>query len=105
MDIVFKPPYSRIVKLTPEEIQRILVKLIAEWKQRDLLKVTVDETRLREALAATITRELKLEDDLNAEVEKMLAKFDRQFASGQLDRRKMHGMVKAQLAKERKIVL
>ena len=93
------------VKLKPEEIQRLVQKLIAEWKRTDLLKVTVDEPKLRQALTDTFLREQKLEDDLTAEVEKVLARFEKQLAAGELDRRKMHGMIRAQLAKERKIVL
>lgn len=93
------------MRLTQEEITKILNKLIAEWKTHDLIKTTVDDARLRTLLNDTFVKELKKEDDLNQAVEDMLAKYEKQFERGELDRHKMHQMVKTQLAKERKIVL
>lgn len=93
------------MRLTQDEVTRILNKFIAEWRGHELVKTSVDDARLRTHLNDAFMKELKLEDDLNADVDTMLKQYEKQFERGELDRRKMHQMVKNQLAKERKIVL
>ncbi|MCB0309194.1 MAG: DUF507 family protein [Bdellovibrionales bacterium] len=84
---------------------RILNKLINEWKSQNLLKSSVDDSKLLTRLHDTFAKELRLEDDLNKEVDQLLSKYEKQFERGELDRRKMHQMVKVQLAKEKKVIL
>ena len=54
---------------------------------------------------AAITRELEVEDRLNADVREMLKQFEQEFTEGRADYQKMFSMVKKKLIKERDIVL
>ena len=93
------------MKLTKDEIGRVVVKIVQEWKNQHAVIFSGDETRLKNLLTQAFQTELEKEDTLHLEVEKMLAKFESKFQSGELDRNKMFHMIKAQLAKEMKIIL
>jgi len=97
--------YGEDMRLTEPEIQRIIEKLVAEWKSSQIVRFEIPELKLKERLAKIFIQELKVDDDLNKEVDKILQQYEKQFESGALDRRKMFQMVKNQLAKERRIVL
>ena len=93
------------MRLSENEIRRIVQKLISEWSRTGIYKAKDAVKKTEDSLCAIFAKELKREDDLNADVEKLLTQYEDQFESGKLDRRKMFSMVKAQLAKERKITL
>ena len=93
------------MRISPEEVTRIVHRLIQEWKTSGAARFKTTDEKIQFHLSEIFLKELRVEDDLNADVEKMLAKYEKEFQSGKLDRRKMSQMVKHQLAKERKIVL
>ena len=93
------------MRLTKDEVTRVVAKILQEWKIHQAVVFPNDETRAKNLLVQAIVSELEVEDQLNADVEKFLAKYEPQFQSGELDRKKMFAMVKAQLAKEKKLVL
>lgn len=93
------------MKFTPEEASLIVRKLLQEWKNQSLAVFKVPETELHDRLVEIFFKDLRVEDDLNKEIETMLQKYEKEFERGTLDRRKMFNMVKAQLVKERKLVL
>lgn len=93
------------MRLTPEEVTRIVNRIISEWRNSKLAAVHGTDEAIRVELTETFLKELRVEDDLNKEVEQMLSKYDKEFQSGKLDRRKMFTMFKNQLAKERKVIL
>lgn len=93
------------MRLRPEEVHLIVDRLMSDWKTQNLVTFKVPEAQLQTRLIDIFQKELRVEDDLTKEVEAMLAKYEKDFASGALDRRKMYQMVKNQLVKERKLVL
>ncbi|MFH1262144.1 MAG: DUF507 family protein [Pseudomonadota bacterium] len=93
------------MKLNPDEVALIVKKILEEWKRQDLTKFKITDLELTNRLNEIFLADLRVEDDLNREVETMLGKYENQFQSGALDRRKMFLMVKAQLVKERRLVL
>lgn len=93
------------MKLRPPEIERIVNKLLGEWKNRKQATFKGAEAHIRTELIDIFSRELRVEDEINAEVEKILSKYEKEFEKGALDRRKMFLMVKNQLVKEKKVVL
>jgi hypothetical protein len=97
--------YGDPVKLTGEEVGLVVKKLLEEWKRENLMTGLVSDSELRDRLIEIFLKDLRVEDDLNAEVDTMLAKYEKEFEKGALDRRKMFLMVKAQLVKERRLVL
>jgi uncharacterized protein len=93
------------MKLTGEEVGLIVKKLLEEWRRENLITTQVTEAELRDRLVEIVLKDLRAEDDLNVEIEAMLAKYEKEFEKGALDRRKMFNLIKAQLVKERKLVL
>ena len=93
------------MRLHADEISRIVGKLLAEWKDKKLAELKAPEERVRVRLTEIFEKELRVEDDLNKEVEEILSKYEKEFQSGALDRRKMSQLVKNQLARERRIIL
>jgi hypothetical protein len=93
------------MRLTPDEVTRVVNRIFAEWKGSAFLAVKGTDDAVKGRLSEIFLAELKLEDDLNRDTEAMLAKYDGEFKSGKLDRHKMYQRVRAQLAKQRKIVL
>ncbi len=93
------------MRLSAQEVSQVVEKLLQTWKEAKLVSSEVSEAKIKEKLNDVFLKELQVEDDLNAEVETLLAKYEKEFDQGTLDRRKMFNMVKAQLVKDRKLVL
>ena len=93
------------MRLRPEEIERIVDRLLAEWKSRKLATFKSPESAIRTRMIDVFTKELRVEDEVHREVEKILSKYEKEFEKGTLDRRKMFQMVKNQLVKEKKAIL
>jgi hypothetical protein len=93
------------VKLNAEEVSLIVKKLLEEWKRQDLTKFKISDHELSDRLNEIFIGDLRVEDDLHKEIDTLLQKHEREFENGTLDRRKMFNLVKAQLVKERRLVL
>ena len=93
------------MKLRSKEVSTIIDRSLFEWRKEQLAEFKAPEPRLRERLNEIFLKELRVEDDLNKDVEKLLEKYEKEFEKGTLDRRKMFNLVKAQLAKEKRILL
>lgn len=92
------------MRVSEEEIARIVQKILAVWKEKKLAEVTSSDHQTLEFLKATFLKNMQVEDQLNKDAEAMMSKYEKQM-TGDMDRRKMFQMIKNQLAKERKIVL
>lgn len=93
------------MRVTEEEVHRIVLKILSLWKEKNLAKIHPDkENQLQSFLKASFIKNLQVEDELNKEVEQLLKKYDAQISAG-MDRRKMFQMIKNQLIKERKLVI
>ena len=79
--------------------------ILIDWKSSNALHIKGQDEQIKLLLNEIFLKELKVEEELNVEVEKMLSKYEKEFQSGKLDRRKMFQMIKNQLAKEKKVVL
>ncbi len=91
--------------MTKERIRHVSFAVLERLKSQQLFDVTGSKEKLIDALEKSITDELSVEDQLNAEVRKILKQYDAEFDSGRADYQKMFVMVKSKLVKERSIVL
>ncbi len=91
--------------MTKERIRHVSSAVLERLKSQQLFDVTGSKEKLIDALEKSITDELSVEDQLNAEVRKILKQYDAEFDSGRADYQKMFVMVKSKLVKERSIVL
>ena len=54
----------------------------------------------RDRLIEIVIKDLRAEDDLNAEIEIMLGKYEKEFERGALDRRKMFNLINRVVSRE-----
>jgi hypothetical protein len=93
------------MKLSPEEADRVVRSVLRDWLEHKLVTPKAPEDKIRHKLHEIFLKELRVEDDLDKDVEAMLGKYEKEFASGKLDRRKMFLLIKNQLIKERRIIV
>ena len=93
------------MRLTSKHIDSITYKILDTWLKQECVELQVSRDQCIQHLKNAIENELAIEDTLNDDVNKILAQYNDQFDSGQLDRNKMFSMVKKQLAKEKNIIL
>lgn len=92
------------MKLSQGQIQRVVDLVIQSWKKQNLVTFKVDEKLVYQRASELVIKELQKEDELDREVHKMLDDLERS-NSGQFQRYKMFPLIKAKLAKEKKIIL
>lgn len=92
------------MKLSPNQIQALAKKVLAQWKESGLLRMKADEKVVLEKLIAIFKGEIQKEMDLDRDVNTMLEQLERSH-SGQFERHKMFPMLKNKMAKEKKVIL
>jgi hypothetical protein len=85
----------------PEMAKRVVDNLFKE----ELIVQDVDPGELAREVESILTEELAVEDRINDEVREILKKFEREFASGKADYRKMFELTKKQLVKDRGVII
>lgn len=93
------------MKLTPEQIERVVAKVLENLKTSGLVKLKADEKTILDKMESIFTKNLHEEDDLDREIEGMLIDHSSDVDSGAVDYRKIFNMVKHKLAKERGLIL
>ena len=93
------------MRLSREQVEKLSRSILESLKTKDLIIFKSEEKRIYERIITAINEDLKAEDDLEREVEGMLAARADEINSGKLDYRKMFNMIKLKLAKERGVVL
>jgi hypothetical protein len=86
-------------------VTAIIRKILEVWTQTPHIETLTDTSKLQTELESILIKELKVEETLDEEVEKLLAKYEQEFSRGTLDRHKMFQMAKAQMAKEKGVIL
>lgn len=96
--------WTRGMKLNSAQIEKLVNNVIALWKQNGLVEFKADEqkvyARARELIQQDYNREMDLEREVNAMLDKL-----EQSNPGEFQRFKMFPMLKQKLAKEKGIVL
>ncbi len=94
------------MRLKKDQIERLAGTILADLDTAKLVSLKGERKTVLEAIGGVITDDIKSEDDLEAEAERILDRTLR--ATGGeagIDRHKMLKMIKEKLAKDRKIVL
>lgn len=92
------------MKLTPQQLQALATKVMAHWQKSNLVRFKADEKVVLEKMQSLLRAEVQKEADLEKEVYAMMDQLERSHG-GQFERHKMYPMLKAKLAKERKVIL
>ncbi|MBI5561566.1 MAG: DUF507 family protein [Deltaproteobacteria bacterium] len=93
------------MKLAKEQIDKVSRLILDDLKDKKLIVLKAGERRVLERMSEAILTDLRAEDDLDREVERMLEAHSGAIASGKVDYKRMFTMIKTKLAKERGIVL
>lgn len=93
------------MRLSKELIRQIAEAIANNIEAKDLAKLAVPRHVLAERVGEIITANMLAEDQLNRDVEKILAGYEGEISRGNMDYRKVFELTKQKLARERKIVL
>ncbi len=94
------------MRLKKDQIDRLAEKVLADLESSGTASLKVDRKLALETIRTVITSDIKAEEDLETEAERILDQTLRATGGGTgIDRHKMLRMIKEKLAKERNIVL
>lgn len=92
------------MKLTLLQRQSLIEKVFNLWKANENVTFKVDEKKCMERALAALAEELQKEEAIEAEAHKMVEQLERQHGDG-FQRHKMFQLIKAKLAKDKKVIL
>ena len=92
------------MKLSPMQTQKLVEKVFEAWKSQNVIIFKEDEKKVFARAIEVVKANYQREAELDREVNTMLDKLERT-NSGEFERYKMFPILKAKLAKERKMVL
>lgn len=93
------------MRLTKKQVEVISMLIFENLKQKQLIVFKTEEEVVMKRILDFFLSDLKAEDELDREVEKLLETHSRELEGGDVNYRKMFNMVKSKLAKERDIIL
>ncbi|MBY0371598.1 DUF507 family protein [bacterium] len=92
------------MRLKPFQIQMVSQKILQTLKTRQLVILKKSEPEVLKKMEEIFTADLKIEDALNIEAEKLLEAYTAKMGD-KIDRQKMFQMIKKQLIKDRGLVI
>ncbi len=93
------------MRLPVEHIKRIASLVVKNLKEKELVRFKVDEGEIRRRIEEIILQNMKEEEELDREVERILKSHAAEIEKGGADYKKMFRMVKQKLARERNFIL
>jgi len=93
------------MKLSRENIEKINTLILERLKQKNLVVFKAEEKEVFEKMNSLFMEELRAEDALDREVERLLSSHAGEIDRDRLDYRKMFNMIKGKLARERGMVI
>ncbi|MBI5643900.1 MAG: DUF507 family protein [Deltaproteobacteria bacterium] len=93
------------MKLAREQVEKLSGMILDGLVKKGLIVLKTDREAVLKKIVDVITADLKVEDDLEKEVETILSSHSGDMDSSRVDYRRMFNMIKQKLARERGIVL
>lgn len=97
--------YFSHMKLTEEQVERIVTKVVGNLKEKALIVYKADERAVHKRMVDAFLADLRAEDKLDDEVKEILSSHSKELDESNADYRKMFNMVKGKLARERGLTL
>jgi hypothetical protein len=91
------------MKIKPEQINRLVDRLLKNYRTKDMIVLKSDEATVKAKIAAIITKNFRDEDAIEDEARKVLAAHASEARDA--DQHKMFLMIKQKLAQKRGFVL
>lgn len=92
------------MRLSETQVRNICQKILQVLKTEHLIQFKSGEPEVLEKMTEIFIKDLRVEDDINKEAEKLLQQYTAKMGTG-IDREKMFQMIKKQLIKDRKVVV
>jgi hypothetical protein len=92
------------MRLKEAQVKQICQKVLLTLRSKQLINLKKTEGECLAKMEEIFTADLKVEDQINREAEKLLAQYAQKMGSG-IDREKMFQMIKKQLIKDKNIIL
>ncbi len=89
------------MRLSRNKIEYLADKLVRLMRENEAVSFNVDEEELTRIIEWEFTEELKIEDDLDDEVDVLLEQYERQIMSQDLDQMMLRRKLKSELARKR----
>ena len=93
------------MKITENQAEKIALILVRDLKGIPYINLGEKENRMREKIKAVFLKNQKDEEALDRDVKKMMEAYSSQIDAGHADARKLFGMIKGKLAKEKGFIL
>ncbi|MFQ5901414.1 MAG: DUF507 family protein [Thermodesulfobacteriota bacterium] len=93
------------MKLRKEQVEKVSSLIIDNLKKKGLIIFKADEGVVLDRTIAIFLDNLRAEDELDREVERMLEAHSGELANGDVNNRKLFRMIKTKLARERDLIL
>lgn len=93
------------MKLSDKYIDKLSFTILEGLKKNDNVGFLVKESEVLSCIKNSISKDAEGEAQLDREVKKLMEAYASQIDKGEVDSRKIFGMIKAKLAKEKGIVL
>lgn len=92
------------MRLKPAQVKAICQKILVDLRTKQLVILKKNDTEVLAKMEEVFSADLRIEDDINREAQKLLDQYAAQMGSG-FDREKMFAMIKKQLVKDKKVVI
>jgi len=92
------------MRLSEFQVKQVCQKIVLGLKAKQLINFKKPEGEVLAKMQEIFIKDLKVEDDINREAEKILAQYEAQMGD-KVDRQKMFQMIKKQLVKEKGVVI
>lgn len=89
------------MRLSPTKIEYLAEKIVRIMRDDDRFEFKISEEELTRVIEWEFTEELKIEDELDDEVDKLLEQYERQIMTQDLDQMMLRRKLKGELAKKR----
>lgn len=93
------------MRLSEEQVEKITALVLKSLKDKNLITVKADEKTVTDRMAEEFLKDLRAEEELNREVEKIMESHSDEIDTNRLDYRKMFSMIKNKLIKERELII
>jgi len=92
------------MRLKPFQVKMVSQKILQSLKSRQLVILKKSEPEVLKKMEEIFIADLKVEDDINREAEKLLEAYTAKMGD-KIDRQKMFQMIKKQLIKDKNVVV
>lgn len=92
------------MRLKEFQVKQICQKLLLNLRSKQLINSKKSDSEILAKMEEIFIKELKIEDDINREAEKILEQYTRQMG-GKIDKQKMFQLIKKQLIKDKNVII